>query len=210
LRNIEKKQIKISKELTMDLEHQNINNLVYEVRGKNIMLDFDLAAMYQVETKSLNLSVKRNMKRFPPDFMFQLTSDEWNGLRLQIETSKRGGRRYLPYAFTEQGVAMLSGLLNSDVAIAANIRIMRAFVAVRQLILNPPVNKMKELQKEVRELKQYVEESFTDYNDINEDTRMQLELINESLAELQSKNKALNKPRNPIGYTAPQYNQMDV
>jgi hypothetical protein len=93
----------------MNLEHQNIQNLVYEVREKKIMLDFDLAEMYQVETKSLNLSVKRNMKRFPPDFMFQLSLDEWNNLRLQIETSKRGGRRYLPYAFTEQGVAMLSG-----------------------------------------------------------------------------------------------------
>jgi len=91
-------------------ELSNIQNLVYEVRGKNIMLDFDLADMYQVETKSLNLSVKRNIKRFPPDFMFQLSLEEWNSLRLQIETSKRGGRRYLPYAFTEQGVAMLSGL----------------------------------------------------------------------------------------------------
>ena len=186
----------------MELEHQNIQNLVYEVRGKNIMLDFDLATMYQVETKSLNLSVKRNMKRFPPDFMFQLSLDEWNSLRLQIETSKHGGRRYLPYAFTEQGVAMLSGLLNSDVAIAANIRIMRAFVAVRQLIYNPPINETKELQKEVRELKKYVEEIFTDQNDINEDTRIQLELINETLAELQAKKKEAEKPRLPIGFHA--------
>jgi len=166
------------------------------------MLDFDLATMYQVETKSLNLSVKRNMKRFPPDFMFQLSLDEWNSLRLQIETSKRGGRRYLPYAFTEQGVAMLSGLLNSDVAIAANIRIMRAFVAVRQLIYNPPINETKELQYEVRRLKEYVEEIFTDQNDINEDTRIQLELINESLAELQAKKKEAEKPRLPIGFHA--------
>ena len=87
-----------------------IQSKIYEIRGLKVMLDFDLAEMYQVETKSLNLSVKRNMKRFPSDFMFQLTKDEWDNLRLQIETSKRGGRRYLPYAFTEQGLAMLSGL----------------------------------------------------------------------------------------------------
>ena len=99
------------------------------------MLDFDLAEMYGVETKSLNLSVKRNMKRFPPDFMFQLTEQEWDSLRLQIETSKRGGRRYLPHAFAQEGVAMLSGLLNSDVAIGVNIIIMRAFVAVREYLL---------------------------------------------------------------------------
>ena len=84
---------------------------------------------------------------------------------------------------------------------------MRAFVAVRQLVLNTPVNEVKELQNEVRELKQYVEDVFTDYNDINEDTRIQLELINESLAELQAKNKELNKPRRLIGYAAPQYSQ---
>ena len=104
---------------------------IHEIRGVRVMLDFDLAYKYQVETKSLNLSVKRNLRRFPPDFMFQLTADEWNNLRLQNETSKRGGRRYLPYAFTEQGVAMLSGLLNSDTAIDTNIVIMRAVVLLR-------------------------------------------------------------------------------
>ena len=85
---------------------------------------------------------------------------------------------------------------------------MRAFVAMRQLILNPPANEIKELQNDVRELKEYIEDVFTDYNDINEDTRLQLELINETLAELQVKNKELNKPRNPIGFTAPQYKQV--
>lgn len=88
------------------------------------MLDFDLAELYEVETKNLNLSVKRNLKRFPDDFMFQLTEPEWRSLRLQIETSKgRGGTRYLPYAFTEQGVSMLSGILNSEKAIDVNISI---------------------------------------------------------------------------------------
>ena len=120
----------------MELQTQEIQRKIYEIRGRKVMLDFDLAEVYGVETKNLNLSVKRNTKRFPPDFMFQLTEQEWDSLRLQIETSKRGGRRYLPHAFTQEGVAMLSGLLNSDVAIEVNINIMRAFVAVREYLLS--------------------------------------------------------------------------
>jgi ORF6N domain len=168
------------------------------------MLDFDLAEMYGVETKNLNLSVKRNARRFPSDFMLQLTEEEWHSLRLQIATSKRGGRRYIPYAFTEQGVAMLSGLLNSDIAIEININIMRAFVAVRRFIMSPPVNEVKQLQDEVKELKGYIEEVFADYNDMNEDTRLQLDLINEALAELQMKNRQVNRTRNPVGYVRPE------
>ena len=186
------------------MELSIIQSKIYEIRGYKVMLDFDLAGMYQVETRALNQSVKRNKKRFPSDFMFQLSGDEWEILKSQIVTSSWGGTRRLPYAFTEQGVAMLSGLLNSDTAIAVNIGIMRAFVAVRQLILKTPVNEVKELQNDVRELKQYIEEVFTDYNDINEDTRVQLELINETLAELQVKNKSFNEPRRPIGFVAPE------
>src|ERR1035437_3604907 len=104
-----------------------IQSKIYTIRNQKVMLDFDLAELYRVETKNLNLSVKRNIRRFPIDFMFQLNSEEWSVLRLQIETSKQGGRRYLPYAFTEQGVAMLSGLLNSEIAIEMNIAIMRTF-----------------------------------------------------------------------------------
>ena len=96
------------------------------------MLDFDLAEMYQVQTGRLNEAVKRNSKRFPLDFMFQLTIEEWQNLMSQIATSSWGGTRKLPYAFTEQGVAILSGLLNSDIAIETNICIMRAFVVLRQ------------------------------------------------------------------------------
>jgi hypothetical protein len=96
------------------MELSVIQSKIYEIRRVKVILDFDLAEMYQVETKSLNLSVKRNTKRFPSDFMFHLTKEEWDSLRFQFETSKHGGRRYMPYAFTEQGVAMLSGLLNSD------------------------------------------------------------------------------------------------
>ena len=180
------------------MELSIIQSKIYVIRGCKVMLDFDLAEMYQVETRVLNQSVKRNMKRFPDDFMFQLTKTDFNNLMSQFVISSWGGTRKLPYAFTEQGVAMLSGLLNSDVAISVNISIMRAFVAVRQLILNPPIDRVGELQTELKQLKQYIEDVFTDYNDINEDTRMQLELINETLAELQSGNKL--KPRNPIGF----------
>ena len=171
------------------------------------MLDFDLAVIYQVPTKALKQAVRRNIRRFPPDFMFELTKYEWKELVTicdQIpETMKHS---YIPpFAFTEHGAVMLSSVLHSDVAIDASVLVVRAFIAVRNLVLNPSVNEVKELQNEVRALKQYVEEAFTDYNDINEDTRTQLELINESLAELQVKNRELNKPRNPIGFTAPQY-----
>jgi len=119
---------------------------------------------------------------------------------LQIETSKQGGRRYLPYAFTEQGVAMLSGLLNSDIAIEMNIAIMRTFSAMRQLIIQSSYNKTTELQSEMKELKAYIEDVFADYNDINEDTRMQIELINQSLAELHTDKRLVNKPRKKIGF----------
>jgi len=182
-----------------------IQNKIHEIRGVRVMLDFDLAGIYQVPTKVLKQAVKRNIRRFPTDFMFELTMQEWNILRSQIVTSSWGGARYQPFAFTELGATMLSTVLRSNVAIDASILVVRAFVTARQLVSNPLVNEVKELQLEVKELKRYVEEAFTDYNNINEDTRMQLELINESLAELQVKNWELNKPRNPIGFTAPQY-----
>lgn len=113
-----------------------IQQTIHEVRGHKIMLDRDLARLYDVPTKSLNLSVKRNLDRFPYDFMFQLTREELNSLRFQFETSKRGGDRYLPYAFTELGVAMLSSVLNNQRAIQMNIIIMRTFVLLRQNVLN--------------------------------------------------------------------------
>ncbi|MFP4469857.1 MAG: ORF6N domain-containing protein [Bacteroidales bacterium] len=111
-----------------------IVNKIYHIRGMQVMLDFDLAELFDVETKVLKQQVKRNMERFPEDFMFELTQDEFDGLRSQIVTSKRGGTRYLPYVFTEQGVAMLSGILRSKTAIEVNIKIMRVFVKMRFLI----------------------------------------------------------------------------
>ncbi|WP_300701127.1 ORF6N domain-containing protein [Bacteroides sp.] len=184
-----------------------IQSKIYEIRGQRVMIDKDLAELYQVTTGNLNKAVKRNIKRFPSDFMFQLTAEEWNSLRFQIgilETGKGKHTKYLPYAFTEQGLAMLSGVLNSDIAIEVNINIMRAFVAVRQLISTPPTDRISNLEQEVQELKAYLEEVFTDQNDINEDTRTQLELINQTLAEMQAQRKANNKPRNPIGFIKPE------
>jgi phage regulator Rha-like protein len=111
--------------------------MIYEIRGQKVMFDSDLADLYGVELKVMNQAVKRNIRRFPPDFMFQLTNDEWDSLRSQIVTSKnnRGGRRYAPYVFTEQGVSMLSSVINSERAIEVNINIMRAFVKLRHLVL---------------------------------------------------------------------------
>ena len=181
-------------------ELQLIQSKIYEIRGQKVMLDFDLAEMYEVETRVLNQAVKRNIRRFPDDFMFQLTVSEWDNLKSQFVISRWGGTRKLPFAFTEGGLAMLSGVLNSDIAIQVNINIMRAFVAIRQLIANPPVDRVGELEKQMKELKDYMEDVFADYNDINDDTRMQLELINQTLAELQSRKKIEEKPRNPIGF----------
>ena len=183
-------------------ELQLIQSKIYEIRGQKVMLDFDLAEMYEVETRVLNQAVKRNIRRFPDGFMFQLTVNEWDNLKSQFVISRWGGTRKLPFAFTEGGLAMLSGVLNSDIAIQVNINIMRAFVAIRQLIANPPVDRVGGVEKQMKELKDYMEEVFADYNDINDNTRMQLELINQTLAELQSQKKIEEKPRNPIGFRA--------
>ena len=173
-----------------------------------VMLDFDLAELYQIETRVLNQAVKRNIKRFPSDFMFQLTKEEWDNLKSQFVTSSWGGTRKLPFAFTEQGVAMLSSVLSSDTAIEVNIAIMRTFVAVRQLVsasalATSPAERIEKLEQDVQALKEYMEEVFTDQNDINEDTRTQLELINQALAELQAARRREDKPRNPIGFVKP-------
>ena len=184
---------------------QLIQSKIYEIRGRKVMLDRDFAELYQVTTGNLNKAVKRNLKRFPPDFMFQLTAEEWEALRFQIGILKNGRgehTKYLPYAFTEQGLAMLSGILNSDIAINVNISIMRAFVAIRQMIASPKTNKIDELEKRMDAIENYIEEVFSDYNDINDDTRMQLELINQTLAELQTKDRGF-KERKRIGYKLP-------
>jgi len=158
------------------MQLQQIETKIYEIRGQKVMLDFDLAEMYEVQTKNLNLAVKRNINRFPKDFMFQLNKTEWEVLRLQIVTSNsqrlqietlETGRgkytKYLPHAFTEQGLAMLSGILNSEKAIEVNIAIMRAFVFMRQYALTH-----KDLTEKLRELETKYDKQFKDvYDAIN-------------------------------------------
>lgn len=143
-----------------------IENKIYEIRGQRVMLDFDLAEMYEVETRVLNQSVRRNIERFPKDFMFQLTNEEANMLKdrltSQIVISNKGGTRYAPFAFTEQGVAMLSGILRSPKAIEVNINIMRAFVRMRQYLLShAPKQELEELRKRI----EYLEEDVSSDRD---------------------------------------------
>ena len=209
----------------------NIQNLIYVIRGQRVMLDFDLARLYQVETKALNQAVKRNPKRFEgEEFMLQLTKEEWEmftkasplpinednntssftdnyNLRSQIVTSrfsdKWGGNRRPPYAFSEIGVAMLSSVLKSEVAIQANRKIMKAFVAYRHLAELPLAATYLDLRKQIEGLRQEVNDILADQNDINESTRAQLDAISTALAELQTKNPEEDKPRRPIGFIQP-------
>ncbi|MDP2863897.1 MAG: ORF6N domain-containing protein, partial [Desulfobacterales bacterium] len=131
-----------------------IEKRIFFIRGHKVMLDNDLAELYDVETFNLNKAVKRNIDRFPSDFMFQITRDKMESLKFQFGISKtggRGGRRYLPYAFTEQGVAMLSGILNSQRAVHVNIAIMRTFVKLRELLVNNKdlAHKLEELERKI-------------------------------------------------------------
>ena len=141
-----------------------IQSKIYEVRGQKVMLDFDLAELYETETKYLKRAVRNNIKRFPPDFMFVLSKIEWETLRCNFSTSnKRGGTRYLPFAFTEQGVSMLSSVLSSDKAIDVNIAIMRAFVFIRQYALSH-----KDLTGKLKKLESKYNKQFKDvYEAIN-------------------------------------------
>lgn len=181
---------------------QIIQNKIYEIRGQKVMLDFDLAEMYGTETSQLKRAVRRNIERFEgEDFMFELTREELSRCQIGILNRGRGSNfKYLPFAFTELGVSMLSSILNSKTAIEINRGIMRAFVAIRQMLSNPPSDKYTALQQEVKELREYIEDVFSDYNDINEDTRVQIEMINQTLAELQIQR---NKPRNKVGFIPP-------
>ena len=146
------------------MELQTIQSKIYEIRGQRVMLDFDLAALYQVETKVLKQAVRRNIERFPEDFMFEITESEYNvlkaSLRSQFVTSNKGGIRYMPFAFTEMGVAMLSSVLRSRTAIQVNIAIMRVFVAMRNYLsqasqhsaqINELRCRLQLLEQEVRE-----------------------------------------------------------
>ncbi len=188
-------------------EIEAIQNKIYEIRGQRVMLDRDLAVLYGVETKALNQAVKRNIQRFEGnDFMFRLTKDESTITlsRSQNVTMNKGrgyNIKYLPFAFTELGVAMLSSVLKSEMAINVNREIMRAFVEFRHLATSlPQANAsadIAQLRKDFEELKLDIEDILHDQNDINESTRMQLDNITLALAELQSKEP---KPRRKIGF----------
>jgi hypothetical protein len=150
------------KELQVLVAEQKILNKIYVIRGEKVMLDRDLAAMYGVETKVFNQSVKRNIERFPKDFMFTLNEKEWENLKSQIVTSSWGGIRYRPNVFTEQGVAMLSSILNSKTAIEVNIRIIRVFTKLREYALTHKeiLVQLARLEKEVKGNSRDIENIF--------------------------------------------------
>jgi len=139
---------------------ERIVSKIYIIRGRKVMLDKDLSELYGVKTKELNLAVKRNIKRFPGDFMFQLGKEEFKNLRLQIETSSWGGTRYQPFVFTEQGVAMLASVLNSDRAINVNIQIIRTFVKIRELLATNEA-----LQKKIMEMERKYDDKIREIFD---------------------------------------------
>ena len=200
---------KLDKNIMNEIEQ--IQYRIHEIRGQKVMLDFDLAALYGIETRVLNQAVKRNIERFPEDFMFQLTKGELEILRSQFVISNTSeiqeninwksqivtsnfskmGTRKLPFAFTENGVAMLSSVLRSPLAIQMNIGIMRVFTEIRRMAASltlPDSN--AELRREIQAVREEMNEILADQNEINEDTRAQLDAISTALAELQD-----NRPR---------------
>jgi len=165
---------------------ERISSKIFLIRNEKVLLDFDLAELYAVETKQLKRAVRRNIARFPIDFMFPLTKAEDNSLRSQIGTLKRGEHsKYLPYAFTEQGVAMLSSVLNSERAIKVNIAIMRAFVKMRRIL-----ESNESLAKKLKQLEQETKEKFAEH-------QQQISIIFEAIKELVTEKE---KPKRRIGF----------
>ena len=205
------KNTEIPKQAIVSIEPAQVQQMIHVIRGERVILDRDLAQLYGVETKNLKRQVKRNLERFPSDFMIELTREEYNSLRCQngtIENGRGEHSKYLPYAFTENGVAMLSSVLTSEVAVQINIQIMRAFTWLRQTLsaIAETTIRQDHLELEVEKLRNYVEDILRDQNDTNEMVGAQMEAINESLAELAVKVDSLttkqDKPRNPVGYAA--------
>ncbi|MBQ2873839.1 MAG: ORF6N domain-containing protein [Bacteroidales bacterium] len=185
------------------MEPVQIESMIYEIRGQKVMLDRDLAKLYQVETRTLNQAVKRNMKRFPEDFMFQLNSEEYEILMSQFVISSWGGTRKLPYAFTEQGLAMLSGLLNSDIAINVNIAIMRTFVSIRkQFYMTQHFNfELEAIKAKMERLERNDEDNLEAINDLSEDMRLEIDTIYQAIAALSVKEPSKQEPqRQKIGF----------
>ena len=189
------------------MELQSIQSKIYEIRGQRVMLDFDLAELYQVPTKALKQAVRRNSERFPSDFMFEITESEYKALktslRSQIVTSNKGGVRYMPFAFTEQGVAMLSSVLRSETAIQVNIAIMRAFVAMRNYITTTTqiTAELSEIRAKLALLERADAENAEAVSDLSEDMRKELDNIYQAIAALSIHPQ---RTRNPIGYKKPE------
>lgn len=188
------------------MELQIIQSKIYEIRGQRVMLDFDLAEMYGLETRVLKQAVRRNLKRFEgEDFMFELTKEELSRSQFVTLKSGRGSNiKYLPFAFTELGVAMLSSVLNSDAAIEINRGIMRAFVSVRRYLstTNATVKEIEELKQRMKALEEGAENTIAAINDLSEDTRKKLDDIYLALSQLADKQKQIAKKeeRRPIGF----------
>ena len=211
-----KKEVEKSNELIVSPEV--IKAHIYELRGRRIMVDSDLAQLYGVETKNLKRAVRMNRERFPEDFMFELTKEEYDFLRCNFFTLKSGRgqhSKYLPYAFTQEGIAMLSGLLRTPIAIQVNINIMRAFFQMQQALLaiSDTNLQLEQIRSELKQLRIDMDETLHDQNDINEmlskeqdNISAQLENINDAIAQLQAEanHKELNAQRNPIGFVVPE------
>lgn len=190
------------------MELSIIQSKIHEIRSLRVMLDFDLSELYGIETKRLKEAVRRNIERFPPDFMFELTREEYLFLRSQFATLEIGRGKYAkyqPYAFTEQGVAMLSSVLNSKRAIEININIMRAFVSIRSYLLNQisTSEEIKELWQRVKDLEEQSEENLKAISDLSEDNQNSFDEIYIALSELANKQTEKSKPRRPVGFIKP-------
>jgi hypothetical protein len=191
------------------MELSIIQSKIYEIRGHKVMLDFDLAEMYQVNTKALKQAVRRNINRFPDDFMFELSKSEVDIIRSQFVTSTSLSTGYAPFAFTEQGVAMLSSVLRSERAIEININIMRAFVAVRSFLLSQSVvsAEIRELWQNVKALEERSEENLRALNEMSEEKQQSFDEIYLALTELARKQIEVEQipetPRRPIGFVKP-------
>lgn len=185
-------------------ELQPIQSKIYEIRGQRVMLDRDLAELYQVTTSALNQAVKRNIERFPPDFMFQLTDAETENWKSQIviTNSITMGLRRNPYAFTEQGVSMLSAVLKSPIAVQTSIAIMRAFVAMRNYITSTTqiTAELAEIRAKLALLERADEDNAEAVNDLSEDMRKELDNIYQAIAALSLKPQRAARPRTPIGF----------
>ena len=189
------------------MELQPIQSKIYEIRGQRVMLDFDLAELYQVETRTLKQAVRRNIERFPSDFMFEITESEYNYLKNSMTSqivisNERGGRRYMPFAFTEQGVAMLSSVLRSETAIQVNIAIMRAFVAMRNYMTTTTqiTAELSEIRAKLALLERADEDNAEAVNDLSEDMRKELDNIYQAIAALSIKVPQARKVGQPIGF----------